>query len=241
MVDSYVLVTGGKGDIGKSIVDRILQRTERNLLVTTTSRGEASKFNSGRVELIQMDASIMESISTASEKISEYPVSHFIQLHGHSRTNDRLIGQTDGCLAYHFNVNVFSTVLILDKILPGMQQRQFGRVVLMNTASSEHGGGLDSFGYGMAKHSVGYLTKHLSKYFTQHNILTNCISPGLIDTKFHTNVMKRAPEEIVRRSQTVRLRKAGTPKDVAGLIYYLAFENEFITGQNIKIDGGDFI
>ena len=88
----------------------------------------------------------------------------------------------------------------------------------------------------MANHSVGYLTKHLSKYFTQHNILTNCISPGLIDTKFHTNVMKRTPEEIVRRSQTVRLRKAGTPKDVASLIYYLGFENEFITGQNIKIE-----
>jgi len=236
-----VLVTGGRGDIGKSIVDRILRSTEYSLLVTTTSRGETSEFNSGRVELIRMDASITDSIITASEKIAKYPVSHFIQLHGHSKTNDRLIGQTDGCLAYHFNVNVFSTILILDKILVGMQQRQFGRVVLMNTASSEHGGGLDSFGYGMAKHSVGYLTKHLAKHFTQDNILTNCVSPGFIDTKFHTNVMKRAPEEISRRSQTVRLRKAGTPEDVAGLIYYFAFENKFVTGQNIKIDGGDFI
>ena len=81
----------------------------------------------------------------------------------------------------------------------------------------------------------------MAKYFTQDNVLTNCISPGLIDTKFHTDVMMRTPEEIKERSKTVRLRKAGTTEDVAGLIYYLAFENEFVTGQNIKIDGGDFI
>ena len=89
MVDSYVLVTGGRGDIGKSIVDRILKTTEHNLLVTTTSKGESTEFNSDRVELIQMDASITESISAASENIAEYPVSHFIQLHG---TRGRMTG-----------------------------------------------------------------------------------------------------------------------------------------------------
>ena len=241
MENEYVLVTGGKGDIGKSVVIQILQRSDHSVLVTTTSKAETSSFDSERIEEIEMDASSLVSIEAAATKLSGYPIPYFIQLHGHSKMDDRLIGQTGDSLAYHFNINVFSTVLILEKILFGMQQRQFGRVVLMNTASSEHGGGLTSFGYGMAKHSVGYLTKHMAKYFTQDNVLTNCISPGLIDTKFHTDVMKRTPEEIKERSKTVRLRKAGTTEDVAGLIYYLAFENEFVTGQNIKIDGGDFI
>ena len=209
--------------------------------MTTTSKSTYSLFDPVRVEEIEMDASSQASIDGAAQNISEYPVSHFIQLHGHSMVDDRLIDQTNKSLTYHYNINVFSTILILGKILKGMQKRQFGRVVLMNTASSEHGGGITSFGYGMAKHSVSYLTNHMAKYFTQDNILTNCISPGFIDTKFHTDVMKRSPEEIKERSKTVRLRKAGTPDDIAGLIYYLAFENEFVTGQNIRIDGGDFI
>ena len=241
MANNCVLVTGGKGDIGKTVVNRILQMTNNNLLVTTTSADAISDFDSNRVELIEMDASVVDSVNTASKKIADYPVSHFIQLHGHSKPNDPLIGQTSEDLAYHFNVNVFSTIFILDKILAGMQQRQFGRVVLMNTASSEHGGGLTSFGYGMAKHSVGYLTKYLARYYTQDNILTNCLSPGLIETKFHTNVMKRTPEEMLNRSKTVRLRKAGQPEDISRLIFYLAFENDFVTGQNIKIDGGEFL
>lgn len=241
MVNDFVLVTGGKGDIGKSVVNRILQMTDYHVLVTTTSTGKIPVFDSARVEEVEMDASSQASIEAVAARLAEYQISHFIQLHGHSKMDDRLVGQTADSLAYHFNINVFSTVLILEKILTRMQQRQFGRVVLMNTASSEHGGGLTSFGYGMAKHSVGYLTKHMAKYFTQDNILTNCVSPGLIDTKFHIDVMKRTPEEIKERSKTVRLRKAGTTEDVAGLIYYLAFENEFVTGQNIKIDGGDFI
>jgi NAD(P)-dependent dehydrogenase (short-subunit alcohol dehydrogenase family) len=241
MVNDFVLVTGGKGDIGKSVVNKILHMSDLHVLVTTTMKEKVLSFDSGRVEEIEMDASAPASIEAAIKKLSDYPISYFIQLHGHSKIDDQLIGQTGDSLAYHFNINVFSTVLILEKILIGMQARNFGRVVLMNTASSEHGGGLTSFGYGMAKHSVGFLTKHMAKYFAQDNILTNCISPGLIDTKFHTDVMQRTPEEIKERSKTVRLRKAGTTDDVAGLIYYLVFENDFVTGQNIKIDGGDFI
>lgn len=241
MASEYVLITGGTGDIGRCFVSRVLQATEYELLVTTTSSENPVTCASSRINVIEMDASSPQSMAAAIDELVDYPISYFVQLHGHSKVNDHLRKQTTESLLYHFNVNVFSSVLILSKILTGMEERQFGRVVLMNTASSEHGGGIASFGYGMAKHSVGYLTKHIAKYYAKYNILANCISPGLIDTKFHADVMRRTPVEVKERSKTVRLGRAGTVDEVARLIYFLAFDNSFITGQNIRIDGGDFI
>ena len=51
--------------------------------------------------------------------------------------------------------------------------------------------------------------------------------------------MKIKPSAIKERVKTIRLGRPGNVSEVAELIYFLAFENKFITGQNIKIDGGD--
>ena len=109
----------------------------------------------------------------------------------------------------------------------------------MNTASSEHGGGESNFGYGLAKHSVGYTIKYLAKYYTSFNILSNCVSPGLIETKFHKRI-KRTVKQIQKRAAMVRLGRSGAPQAVADLIYHITFKNSFISGENFKIDGADF-
>ena len=111
----------------------------------------------------------------------------------------------------------------------------------MSTASSGFGGGQSSFGYGLSKHSIIFLTKYLAKYYTQYNILTNCVSPGLFLTDFHTKRMNRSSEQMEDRSKTIRLGRSGTLKEISDLIYYLTFINGYISGENFKIDGADFI
>ena len=39
----------------------------------------------------------------------------------------------------------------------------------------------------------------------------------------------------------IKVGYAGTPEDVSDLIYYLTFNNNFVCGENVKIDGADFI
>lgn len=236
-----ILITGGYSDIGLEVVENILDKTSQNIIVTTTTQEKLSLFKSDRVSQITLDVTSEDQLAVAAELISQSQISHFIQLHGNCIVPDRLLEQDIERLTYHFNVNVFSTILLLRSILEHMVAENFGRIVLMNTASSDHGGGSESFGYGMAKHSVSFLTKHIAKNFGQYNILANCISPGFIATKFQHETMKRGQEAIVERSQSIPIKRAGRAKDVAATIYHLCFENDFITGQNITLDGGDFI
>ena len=241
MTDPVVLVTGANGDIGQGVVRKILNQTDYKVVITVTPNNKGKCKFGDRVEEVVMDASDISSINIAIKRICLNQISHFIQIHGNSDTDDRLDVQNYETLIYHHNINIFSTIMIIQALLKGMKEREFGRICLMGTSSSGHGGGFESFGYGMAKHSMGYLIKHLAKYYTSFNILSNCISPGFIDTKFHTSVMKRSSQQIQERVKMVKLQRAGSVEEVADLAFFLTFNNNFISGQNVKIDGADFI
>ena len=75
-------------------------------------------------------------------------------------------------------------------------------------------------------------TRYLASYYAKYNIRVNCISPG--------GVYNKQPEAFVKRYEKKvplgRMAKAG---DIVGSAIYLSSDAaEYITGQNIIIDGG---
>ena len=239
MDEGIILITGASSDIGRSLVRLIKKKSAHRILATRFTPGKPL-FGS-KVEEVVLDASSLVSIEAVSKQIGDLPISHFVQLQGDALLDDSIENQTLERLEYHLRVNSLSSILLLKSILPGMVSRRFGHIVLMNTASSEHGGGKNAFGYGLAKHSTGYIAKHVAKYYGEYNIIANCISPGFINTKFHTERMQRSREQMKERIKMVRLGRAGTAGELAEFIEFLMFRNRFISGQNIKYDGADFI
>ncbi|MBK5272567.1 MAG: SDR family oxidoreductase, partial [Bacteroidia bacterium] len=67
------------------------------------------------------------------------------------------------------------------------------------------------------------------------NIRVNCVSPGVIRTRFQDYL---TPQQVKNNiDNRIPLHREGTPKDVAEAICML-IKNDFITGENIVIDGG---
>ena len=124
----------------------------------------------------------------------------------------------------------------LDSIATG------GRIVFVSTASSAHGGGRNSLGYGMAKSSLECLTKRLAKDLAAREISVNCVAPGYMISDFHRKYKNYSEAQIIERANMVPMKRGGTREEFAELVYYLIKENSgFITGQIITMDGGDFI
>ncbi|MEM0329424.1 MAG: SDR family oxidoreductase, partial [Nitrososphaerota archaeon] len=70
----------------------------------------------------------------------------------------------------------------------------------------------------------------------QYGITVNAISPGPIETP-GIGVLSKEAYEQVRRA--IPLGRFGKPEEVAYLVLFLASDkSDFITGQNIVIDGG---
>lgn len=239
MNNQFVLITGGSSDIAKPLILSILEETEFTIIITKYK--SRYNYNNSRVIEISSDLSSKIEITDFINSIKKYDIAYYIQLQGNALLDDNIETVSLDSMMFTLNVNTLSTTMILSDVLPKMKSKGFGRITLISTASANHGGGKNSFTYGMSKHAVNYMVKHIAKYYTEFGILTNAIAPGFIKTKFHTDTLKRDDVFLESRGKTVKVGYAGLPEDIAKLIYNTTFKNNFMSGEVIKIDGADFI
>ena len=137
------------------------------------------------------------------------------------------------------NVNLTTPFFMAQTALKYMNP--YSKIILTSTASGQHGGGKNTFAYGISKFGIQGVVHGLAKYSGDKKVLINCIAPGFINTRMHSKAGK-SPSDIAKRAETVPLKCAGEVSDVTSLILYLVSDqNRYINGQTIVIDGGDFL
>ena len=90
--------------------------------------------------------------------------------------------------------------------------------------------------YSTAKAGLIGFTKALAKEYP--NINTNCICPGVIETKMNDHLSEELKEELKKE---IPLNRFGKPEEVAELALFLAEKGDYILGQVIAINGGMYI
>ena len=97
----------------------------------------------------------------------------------------------------------------------------------------------DTFAYSASKGAVLALTHSLAISLGP-DVRVNCISPGWIDVSGLKKNAKAKPEELRPEDHAQHpAGRVGTADDIARMILFLiAPENSFITGQNFVVDGG---
>jgi len=92
--------------------------------------------------------------------------------------------------------------------------------------------------YITAKSALVGLTKAMAFELGPKGIRVNLVSPGLTDTDLTADIPEKV--KLITASQTP-LRKLATVEDVAGAISFMASDkSNFLTGENIRINGGQF-
>ncbi|MCX7178836.1 MAG: SDR family oxidoreductase, partial [Proteobacteria bacterium] len=83
------------------------------------------------------------------------------------------------------------------------------------------------------------LTKTVARELAKSNVNCNAVAPGLIET----DMMKALPEEAKQKAMAeIVLGRMGKPEEVALLVTFLSSEkSRHITGEVIKVDGGQYI
>ncbi|MEY7848591.1 SDR family NAD(P)-dependent oxidoreductase [Natrarchaeobius sp. A-rgal3] len=123
--------------------------------------------------------------------------------------------------------NLNGTYLCSKRALPGMREREFGRIVNVGYASSEKGlVSAKNFPYFAAKAGVLMFTRMLAADTQGDGITVNAISPYVVENS------AEFPDELPR----------GRPANFADLVrplyFFLDPENAYVSGENIEVDGG---
>ena len=144
--------------------------------------------------------------------------------------------------------NMLAPILLIRALLPGMRQRQFGRIVNITSAmvkSPRAHMGLST----AARTGLTALCKALVPEVAKDNVTINNLLPERIDTgrqRFLTERMMRMEnitfeEARARIADSIAAKRFGRPEEFGDACAYLCSEQAgFISGQNLQLDGGSY-
>ena len=135
-----------------------------------------------------------------------------------------------------FEINFFSQTIFTQYILKSMIKNKKGSIVYIASSSASDGNEGRS-AYSSSKAAIISQAKVLSRELGTHNIRVNSLAPGLTNTDMmKENHQKEIVNEVVSRTS---LRRMGDPKEIADVVLLLSSDlTSYITGQNIRVDGG---
>lgn len=136
------------------------------------------------------------------------------------------------------NVNLKAAFNFIHHLAPHFRERQRGKIVNVSSINGMRG----KFGlanYAASKAGLIGLTKSIAKELGRYNVNVNAVAPGYILTPLTQNLAQQILDQAL--AETV-LGRLGKPEDVASAILFLCSDlAKHITGEVIKIDGGQYI
>jgi 3-oxoacyl-[acyl-carrier protein] reductase len=231
------LVTGGSGGIGAELSARLAtagaavavhyatgrEAAERVVAAVEGEGGRAAAFGADL-----SDAEAPERLVAAVER-GLGPVDLLAANAGLSRP-----GSYEEIDAAAFDetlaVNLRAPYLLARRVLPGMRERRFGRILFTSSVAALTGGIVGPH-YASSKAGLHGLTHFLASRVARDGVTVNAIAPALIE---ETGMLPGDPGELSGRVPVGRL---GRPGEVADLALAL-LHNGYVTNQVVSIDGG---
>ncbi len=133
-----------------------------------------------------------------------------------------------------FDIHVHAVYHLARAAVPHMIKSGGGAILLISSAAGTRGCA-GAIAYGVAKGAIPQFTRALARELADFDIRVNCVSPGIIRTRFQDYLTAEQVENNTRNR--IPLHREGRPEEVAAALAALA-ENDFITGAEIPVDGG---
>jgi 2-hydroxycyclohexanecarboxyl-CoA dehydrogenase len=239
-------VTGGARGIGRAIAEALYSDGKRVVIGDLRAEdAEATASEIGardRIIGVQLDvtdsATVAAAIDAAEATFGSVEIlvnnAGWDELHPFVDTEepfwDRVI-----------EVNYKGVLRTTSRVLPGMIEREFGRIVNIGSDAARVGSSLEAV-YAGAKGGVVAFTKTIAREVARKQITANVVCPGPTDTALLAQVTQHhenADKVIGRMAAAVPMKRIGKPEDLAPAVAFLASDAAgFITGQTLSVSGG---
>ena len=136
------------------------------------------------------------------------------------------------------NINLKGYFNYVRSVAPIFREQKSGKIVNVTSINGLRG----KFGqanYSASKAGIIGLTKTVARELGKYGVNVNAVAPGLIET----DMMKDADENVRTQAMAdIVLQRMGQPEEVADVVAFLCSEQaRHITGEVIKVDGGQYI
>tara|TARA_R110002126_G_scaffold63684_12_gene163248 strand:+ start:281 stop:997 length:717 start_codon:yes stop_codon:yes gene_type:complete len=231
-----MIVTGAGSGIGHALTRRLLKENF-HVSAWDTAPGDLAGANDANLDFHEIDvrdgAAMADAVAAAR-----------------SRT-DRIAGLATCAAIYravpfldlteddwddHLSINLKGTLLACQAVLPAMLAQKSGSILLFSSSIARRGAP-NSAAYAATKGGVLGLARALALDHARAGIRANTMSPGITDTPQPRGNMSEA--DMYSWADNIPLGRIGEPADmVETALFLLSDEAGFVTGQDIRVNGG---
>jgi acetoacetyl-CoA reductase len=239
--DKVAIVTGGSRGIGASIALELAKNGAKVVINYNIRKELADKvvaeINEIGGEAYAVQADVSESNEAAylvQETINHYgKLDILINNAGITRDSTfKKLKEEDWKKVIDVNLNsVFNNT---SAALPYLLESDAGRIINISSIIGQ-AGGFGQTNYAAAKAGLIGYTKSLALELARSKVTVNAICPGFIGTEMVQAIPEKVLAGIVEKVPQKRL---GKPEEIARGVVFLCKDGDYITGQQLNINGG---
>jgi 3-oxoacyl-[acyl-carrier protein] reductase len=142
------------------------------------------------------------------------------------------------------DANLTTTFVCTRAVVPGMKAAGYGRIVNISSGAGRSVSLTGIQAYASAKAGQIGLTRQAAHELGPFGITVNCIAPGFVLSNPTSIAQWESYGKDGQRGLLERIatRRLGRPEDIAnGVLFFVAEEASWVTGQVLSIDGGHSI
>jgi NAD(P)-dependent dehydrogenase (short-subunit alcohol dehydrogenase family) len=237
--NKIIVVTGGSGLLGRSILNYIEQNGGIGINAELNGPDD---IGSG---IVKCDVTNLDSVTNALDSIKlKYGKIDGLVNNAYPRTSDwgaKFEEITLESWRKNVDMQMNSVFICSQTVLKIMKEQGNGAIVNMSSIYGSVGPDFTVYdgtsmtmpaAYSAIKGGIVNFTKYLASYYGPFGIRVNCVSPGGIFDNQQDDFVKQYEKK-------VPMRRMGLPKDISPAVgFLLSDEAEYITGQNLIVDGG---
>lgn len=228
------IVTGASRGIGRATTERLIEEGWR---IYNFDREPPSERQDLHDEWVEVELTDTISLREALERIlAEGPVLGVVNnagIVGRQSIDDFTVEEFDRVVA----TNTRSAIQIVQAVVPGMRESQFGRIV--NISSRASLGKHDRSSYAAAKAGLISLAKVWTLELAGDGITCNAIGPGPIKTQLWAAANPPDDPRTTAIIESMPVGRLGEPKDIANAVaFFMDERSSFVSGQILYVCGG---
>lgn len=241
LAGNVAVVTGGAQGIGFAVAERIVQSGAQVVLwdSQTEANAKAATLLStfGPVSAVTVDVSDWDSVQSALRTTIRQAgqIDILVNSAGIAGPNATVENYDNDAWRRIIDINLTGTYFVNKSVVPGMKERNYGRIVNIASIAGKEGNP-NASAYSASKAGVIGFTKSLGKELSEFDIAVNSVTPAAA----RTPIFDQMSEEHIAfmLSKIPRNRFLEVEEAAAMISWLVSQENSFTTASVFDLSGG---